>query len=51
MLGVATLSKFKIEQNSFNTCFIYDEIAPHSAVRRKFKVYDKFVCSLMSKSA
>ena len=35
MLGVAIVSQFKIEQNSFNTCFIYDEIAPYSAVRRE----------------
>ena len=41
----------KLSNNSFNSCLIFEEIVGPNEVQRVFKVYNKYISLLMSKSA
>ena len=51
LLNSRTGSEFYINKNSFATCFIFDEIEKKDQLKRRFKVYNKFLALLLSKSA
>ena len=46
-----TLSSFKKNENTFDSCFIFDEMVEPGEKMRRYKVYNKFIQLLMSKSA
>ena len=44
-------SSFKDNENSFSSCFQFEEIVGNGKIKRKFKVYNKMNSLLQSKSA